>query len=388
MALLTRATETLLGNAVEGQAWAPYRGIRPSRGKYNGVWNWDAAFHAVAVSHWDPELAKQQIRILFDKQLENGALADVIYATGKMNTAASKPPVMGWAAAIVDHRKNDDVFLQELYPKLIKLGEFWENERGGKKDGLFFYAGSDTGWDSGWDTSPRWDNGYRQSKTDDKRFWAIDLNCYMVMHYRAVAYVAGRLGKTDDQKKWLAKADALAIRINEQMWDEEQGSYTDRERVTKARGQAMTPAAFMPLFIHIASPDRAAKLAKLAADPQKFFPGMPTVAYDEPTHKSADYWRGPNWLNTSYMAMKGLHDYGHTTLAASLRKTTLDWVKQDKENIWEHYDSRTGKGGGAKFFGWSCAFAIVFVTDWDNDNVTWLFPTATTTDAQVLPPAK
>lgn len=386
LALLTRAKDTLLGNSTEGKAWAPYRGIRPSRGKYNGVWNWDSAFHAAAVSHWDPDLARQQIKILFDHQLDNGALADVIYDSGKMNTAASKPPVMGWAVAVVDHRAPDDAFLKELYPKLIKLGEFWENERGGKKDGLFFYAGADVGWDSGWDTSPRWDNGYRQSKTDDKRFWAIDLNCYMVMHYRAVAYVAGRLGKTEDQKRFRAQADALAAKINEVLWDEQQGFYTDRERVTKAHGQAMAPAGFMPLFIHIAPADRAERVAKVAADPQKFFPGMPTVAYDEATYKSSDYWRGPNWLNTSFMALKGLKDYGDSTLAEAMRKTTLDWVKADQGNIWEYYDSRTGAGHGAKFFGWSCAFSILFITDWNNDNVTWLFPEAPKTTNEVLPP--
>lgn len=66
--LLRRAQATILGNLVEGKAWAPYLGVMPSLGSYRGVWNWDSAFHAAALSLWDPKLARDQFRILFDKQ--------------------------------------------------------------------------------------------------------------------------------------------------------------------------------------------------------------------------------------------------------------------------------------------------------------------------------
>ena len=387
IALLKRAKSILVGNVVASPAWAPNRGIQPSRGKYAGVWNWDAAFHAMAASTWDPMLAREQVRIVFGRQLDNGMLPDVIYATGKVNVAASKPPVMSWAVAVVDHRAPDDAFLREMYPKLVKLGAFWLAERGGAKDGLFFYAGSDTGWDSGWDTSIRWDDGYRASKTDDQRLWAIDLNCYMVMHYRALAYVAGRLGLADDQKKWAGEADALSARINERLWDESRGSYVDRDRASGAFRAALTPAAFMPLFAHVAEAGRAERMARLAADPARFFPGMPTAAYDSAGYKSGDYWRGPAWLNTSYFALKGLRDYGCGRLAESMRGTLLGWVRGDPEQIWEYYDSRTGKGGGAKFFGWSCAFTIALVTDWADDDLTWLLAPPQPVANEVLPPA-
>lgn len=374
LALVRRAKDTLLGNVVTADAWKPYRGIEPSPTKYKGIWNWDAAFHAMAVSHWDAQLARDQVRILFDHQLENGALPDLIYQSGKLQTASTKPPVMAWAVAIVDHRVPDDAFVNEIYPKLLKMTDFFMSERGGKRDGLFYYAGSDVGWDSGWDTSIRWDNGYRKPKDPDHRLWAIDLNCYMVMHYRALAYLAGRSNRADEQKHWSEEADALAKRINENLWDEQLGYFVDRDRQTKVAGTALTPAAFMPLFIHIADDARTERMAKLAADPKKFYPGMPTAAYDSAGFKAKDYWRGPAWLNTTYFAAKGLRDYGQTKLAEDLRSTLLGWVRKDPSTIWEYYDSTDGAGGGAKTFGWSAAFAIAFVEDWDNDNLTWLFP--------------
>jgi len=70
--LLKRSQATLLGNVITGDAWKPYRGVMPSLGTYRGIWNWDSAFHAVGISHWDPELAREQFKILFGKQLPSG----------------------------------------------------------------------------------------------------------------------------------------------------------------------------------------------------------------------------------------------------------------------------------------------------------------------------
>ena len=90
--LLRRSQATLLGNIVLGDAWKPYRGVMPSVGTYRGVWNWDSAFHAVAISHWDSELAREQFKILFSKQLPNGALPDVIYENGTWLQALPSRP--------------------------------------------------------------------------------------------------------------------------------------------------------------------------------------------------------------------------------------------------------------------------------------------------------
>ena len=262
--LLTRAQATLLGNMVSGDAWKPYRGFMPSLGTYRGIWNWDSAFHAVAVSHWDAELAREQFEIVFSKQLPNGELPDVIWENGTMVTSSTKPPVMAWAVAVVDRRSPDTKFLQEIYPKLAKLGGFWLKSGVGQRTGCFITRGRMLAMIRVAGRRLRWDRGYRHSKSDDHRLWAIDLNCYMVMHYRAMAYLAGRLDLRQDQAIWLKKADALAKRINARLWDNQIGFYVDRDRLTGKNGPALSPAGFMPLFVRIASPERAARVAKLA----------------------------------------------------------------------------------------------------------------------------
>jgi hypothetical protein len=51
----------------------------------------------------------------------------------------------------------------------------------------------------------------------------------------------------------------------------------------------------------------------------------------------------------------------------------LSNIARDRSTMWEYYDSRNGAGAGAKGFGWSAAFTIAFLLDWNNDNLTWLF---------------
>jgi len=188
-----------------------------------------------------------------------------------------------------------------------------------------------------------------------------------------MAYIAQRLGRPEDHDKWTDMANELAARINAKLWDDKLGFYVDRDRKTGKNGPALSPAGFMPLFVHIASPQQGARVATIASDPLKFFPGMPTAAYDTAGYVSSGYWRGPTWVNTSYFALQGLREYGYSELAEKMRTNLLGWISADRSSIREYYDSKTGKGGGAEGFGWSAAFTTAFILDWNNDNLMWLF---------------
>lgn len=91
---------------------------------------------------------------------------------------------------------------------------------------------------------------------------------------------------------------------------------------------------------------------------------MPTVAYEDPQYESSRYWRGPTWLNTGYFAIKALKDAGFRDLAESMRQTLLDACARNEDHLYEYYDSKTGQGLGARQFGWTAAFVILFILDW------------------------
>ena len=82
--LLARAKETFMSNVYEseGYPWSPYTCVSPTKTRFNGIWNWDSAFHAVGALRWDAQLAKDCILGFFKFQREDGLLPDAIMADG------------------------------------------------------------------------------------------------------------------------------------------------------------------------------------------------------------------------------------------------------------------------------------------------------------------
>ena len=83
--LLERAVNCLTMNMVKSEKGAFLDGrtiIIPSKNAYMGVWNWDSAFIALGVSHWDLELALSQIKIFFENQDKTGMFPDCLYLSG------------------------------------------------------------------------------------------------------------------------------------------------------------------------------------------------------------------------------------------------------------------------------------------------------------------
>ena len=355
--LAARAYETLMGNlyAENTYRWSPYRCFSPGKKHFRGIWNWDSAFHAIGLARFDPALAEESILGFLQFQREDGLLPDMIRTDGGIVTGFSKPPVLAWASETVYRRGGGIGFLKEVYPILVKNVHYWEEHRCDR--GLYHYdadAGEDyltrVKYESGWDNSVRWDNGITE-------YYAIDLNCFMVMFYRSLAFMAQTLGFPSEEAVWQARGLALTARINEVMWDEKHRYYADTSRLTGEVSDVLTPASFMPLYIGIASAERADAMRIVAEE--RFGGKMPTVSFDNPAY-SNDYWRGPTWLNVAYFAAKGLKNYGFA-VADTIRETILDMCFADRGGIYENYDSVTGKGLYCNHFSWSAVFIMELI---------------------------
>ena len=361
MTLLGAAYDVLKTNTIERDdaPWGPDPVISPWMGEKAGIWNWDSAFHAITVSRYDERLAKSCVDSFVKYILPNGLLPDVVRLNGQVVDNFGKPPVMAWAVLTVFERCRDMEFLRRNYDRLTKNARFWERYRMDR--GLFFnsaqknpYADNSRHprYESGWDNSPRWDNGI-------VNLWTVDLNCYMVLFYRSMAKIARYLG--EDAQPWQQKAEALARLVEETLFDESQQAYVDLDRETGEFSKVLSPGSFLPLFVEIASQAHAEAMNRLALDPQKFYPGMPSVTYDDPTY-SKGYCRGPSWLHVAFFAAKGLRDYGYGKTASDLREFLLDLVyEQLPHGLFENYDSIERKGGSNPSFSWSAAFVIEFI---------------------------
>lgn len=360
--ILDAAYEVLKKNTIHSKnaPWGDVPVVSPWSGPCAGIWNWDSAFHAMTVSRFDTPLAKSCIDAFTAFQLPFGMFPDVIHVDGRICDNYGKPPVLPWATLIVFRRDGDRDFLRRNFDRYVKNASFWEENRCDR--GLFYYSAQQhpeaedylhPRWESGWDNSPRWD------EFPIVDLFAIDLNCYMVLFYRAMAEMAEILG--EERQDWDAKAKALAGRIEATLFDEARNTYADRNRKNGKFLTVLSPASFMPLYIGTASQERAAAMEALAADPKKFYPGMPTVTYDCPAF-SKDYWRGQTWLNVAFFAVKGLADYGFCKTAGEIREYILSMAYDNlPRGIFENYDSVNRRGLFNNSFSWSAAFLIEFI---------------------------
>ncbi len=362
--LIDRAYYTLMNNVYSdnGFLWSPYRCISPGKNTFHGIWNWDSAFHAVGVSRWSVELAKESIEGFFKFQRDDGLIPDVIYEDGSMVSSFGKPPLFAWATEIIYKKDFDVDFIKVVYPKLKKNLEYLEKNR--YYEGLFFYDADDkeaddyltrVKYESGWDNSVRWDNGITN-------YWAIDLNCFMVMFYRSMIYLAHQLNHSNDIALWKKKEKDICELINNKMWNREGKYYADADRFTGRVSKVLSPASFMPMYICIATEEMADAMEKIAKD--NFKGKMPTVSFDNPEY-SNDYWRGPTWLNVAYFAAKGLKNYGYS-VAEEIKESILSMCFKEKTGIYENYDSISGKGLCCNSFSWSAVFIMEFILNWED----------------------
>ena len=364
--LLGAAYDVLEKNTMQGDnmPWGSNPTISPWAGSTAGVWNWDSVFHAMTVCRYDGELAKNCIDSIAMFQKENGLIPDVVMADGRVVDNYSKPPVFAWGVLEVYKATDDMNFLRRNYDRAVKYEGFWRRDR--FDNGLFYYSAQENPekdnylhprWESGWDNSPRWDI------CPIVDLYPIDLNCYMVLYYRSMAEMAEILGKSSAD--WKAKEKELTTQIESRLYNASAGAYVDRNRKTGEYSTVLSPASFMPLFIGTASTERAAAMHKIAKDTTKFYPGMPSVSYDNAGYNN-DYWRGPTWLNIAFFAIKGLDDYGYTQTANEMKEFILNMCNKSLPCIYENYDSKTQKGKSHNYFSWSSVFVIEFILQFDD----------------------
>ncbi|WP_211279518.1 alpha-glucosidase [Cognaticolwellia mytili] len=155
-----KALETLIGNWRSAAGSLLHDSITPSVTArwFNGTWAWDSWKHAVAMAAINPNLAKDNIRAMFDYQIatddplrpqDHGMVVDAIFYNkdsardgdgGNWNERNTKPPLASWAVWQVYQATNDRDFIAEMYPKLKAYHQWWYRNRDHNRNGLIEYG--------------------------------------------------------------------------------------------------------------------------------------------------------------------------------------------------------------------------------------------------------
>lgn len=351
-------------NMVSPQGWIEHEAMMPSKHQYIGVWNWDACFHALALRHLDPELARNQLRVMLAHQRPDGMIPDVVFDEGVVDRVdhpfpgeVTKPPVMAWAAWKIHRHAPDVSFLAEMYPALRRWNEWWFSARADERTGLAQYRHP---YSSGLDDNPLWDHGFPVVSPD--------LNTYLVIQMESLGFITEALGRAQEASAWRRKADALAQNMVRDLYDPQTGWFWalhDGQRIPER-----TPFNLLPLWTGRLNEDMQRAIIEHLVDEESFWGAYPlaTVARDASSYSPETMWRGPIWININYFFVEALRRVGRSELADKLRKQTIELVAGN-DGIFEYYNPETGKPAvtAAPIFGWSAALFIDLLLQQDQD---------------------
>jgi putative isomerase len=342
-------------NLMSAQGRVTYEAMAPSKIDYVGLWLWDSAMHALAFRHIDPELARNQIRVMLTCQLADGMFPDAVYDEGVISeiehpirAEVTKPPILAWAALKLHDTDPDLDFLREAYVPLVRWNAWWFSMNDDDVDGLVQYNHP---YSSGLDDSPLWDHGMPVESPD--------LNTYLCVQMGSLALMAEKLGMNSEGAMWRRRAAAIVRRMLRDFWDDEAGVFwalRDEEPIP-----VLTPFNLYPLWTgQLPDPVRQRVLDHLT-NPDEFWGEyvIPTVSRSDPKYDPSTMWRGPVWLNINYFFIEALHQVGEAGLARELRQKSLDLV-MNQPSIYEFYNAETGEPPppAADTFGWTAAVFI------------------------------
>lgn len=365
--IAVKSVATLLSNWQTHKGGLLHEGVVPSHavGYFMGFWAWDSWRFSVALASFAPELAKNQIRAMFDYQQPDGMIIDCIYSNPEENNARdSKPPLAAWAVDAVFNHTQDTAFVREMYPQLLAYHRWWYAKRDHNHNGICEFGSTDgtteaAAWESGMDNAIRFDNARMVKNADDA--WSfdqesIDLNAYLAQEYRLLKKFADLIHQPFNEPDYTAH-------VANYFFDEERGFFFDRRLSDGSFVREEGCEAYTPFWTGIATSKQMERAMVLFTDTTKFatYIPFPTVAADNPKFMPKGYWRGPIWLDQTYFAISGLRNYGYHQMADECTRQVFDRLQglQEDAPIHENYGTHTGELLKAPHFSWSAAHLLM-----------------------------
>ncbi|MEV0900645.1 hypothetical protein [Actinoplanes sp. NPDC049802] len=286
-------------------------------------------------------------------------------------------------------------FLPRMYPRLVAWHRYLTTRRDLTGSGLMSVVHP---WESGMDNSPTWDEPLsRVVPVPSAEFTRRDLdhavaaerptdldygryvrlardyrdagyadtagghgftvedplcNALLAAGEHALASIAGEVGA--DPGPHRSAAARLTETLTTNLYD---GFFFPRDVHTGRLLRSYTIGGLMPLVVP-GLPVAGALVETALGDRFRLGAATPLPSYDltAPGHTPGDYWRGPGWVNTSWLFWHGLRLHGHEALAGDLRGRLLDRVRE--AGFREYLDPLTGAGHGADRFSWTAALVL------------------------------
>jgi hypothetical protein len=183
-------------------------------------------------------------------------------------------------------------------------------------------------------------------------------NAALVRAERDLALIADVLGEDGSHER--QRAASLVDAIDRELWSDDLGMHLSFDAVADCRIHVAVAGGLVALLAEPESSHRRRMIETLAGRFLQPGPGnsvlMTTVPTTDPAFEPTRYWRGPVWIQMSWLVIKGLELAGETDLAGRIRHGVIGLIEQ--AGFAEYFDPMTRVACGAQDFSWSASLLI------------------------------
>ena len=291
-------------------------------------------------------------------------------------------------------------FLNKVFPKLLLWHKYLYNERDINGEGLAFIRHP---WESGMDNSPIWDESldrikideykYSKYRTDNKKVNSeerptdltyekyiklIDIfkenkydekaifensefiiqdvlfNVLLLKSNQALLKIANILNKDKTLiEEWIEKtSNGLNKLFND-------GFYYDFDLKTNKLINVKTVTGLSPILFSNNTKDLICNLKKEFIDIENDNYSVSSLSRLDEKFDSINYWRGPVWVNITWLIISGLENNQEYELATKIRNECIK--KIESLGFYEYFDSVNESGCGDNHFSWTAAIYICLI---------------------------
>lgn len=319
--------------------------LYPSKNWMVGAFSWDQCFIAQALSYHLPDEAWDQFMIMFDYQDETGRIPDAVTDNYTVWNFC-KPPVHGWTMLrLMENMELSKAQLEEGYRRLAAWTNWWYDYRDTDHDGVCEYH---HGNDSGWDNSTVF--------KDSPAIESPDLSGELFLQCKALAEVARRLGKKEEQRYWTWRMEKQKNDLLAHCFEGNRPVAIDRATHKKVECDSLLPYTVILMGKDLPKEKADYIVHALKTDFLTEY-GFATEKTNSPLYQSDGYWRGPIWAPTMVMVLDGLWQIGEKDFVRDVAGRFAKLV--GKTGFSENFDSVTGEGNRDRAFSWSASSFLV-----------------------------
>jgi alpha,alpha-trehalase len=218
--------------------------------------------------------------------------------------------------------------------------------------------------ESGIDFSSRWlGDGRTLATIRTTAIIPVDLNSLMFHLEDTITRACRQLHDRACVRSFRERARERAEAIQRYLYSDTSGYYVDYDFVRGDKRSDLTAAALYPLFVGVASAERARSTAEHVRAGLLEAGGLSTT-----TVNTGEQWDAPNgWAPLNWIAIRGLERYGQDALARDIGTrflASVEAVYAAEGKLVEKYDVEGGAtGGGGEYplqdgFGWTNAVTL------------------------------